>query len=221
MALNLSAMFGAWSAAPIDPTPEQARRWLIDELSQPKYQAAKPTWFDRLSAAVLDWFQSLAFSADGGVQIPVLILVALIVAVAIVGAYFIFGPPRRGRRSAVSGALFGQNDARDAAAIRAAAAAAAATVQWTLAIEEMFRCIARGLAERTIVSVSPGTTARECAGHAANALPQFRERLAAAASAFDDVRYLEREGTEAGYQAIAQLEQDLRAARPALIGATS
>ena len=221
MALNLSAMFGAWSAAPVDPTPEQARRWLIDELAQPQYQAAKPTWFDRLSAIVLDWLRSLTISADGGVQIPILILVVLLIAAAIVGAYFIFGPPRRGRRSVISGALFGQADARDAASIRASAAAAATAGEWTLAIEEMFRCIARGLAERTILSVSPGTTAQECAGHAAHALPQFRVRLAAAASAFDGVRYLEREGTEAEYQAIAELEQDLGTARPALIGAPS
>ena len=209
------------SSPPVDPTPQQARQWLVEELAQPQYQAAKPTWFDRLSTAVVEWFQSLGFSADGAAQAPILILVAVIVLAAIVGAYFIFGPPRLGRASTVNGTLFGQDDTRNAAMIRTSAEAAAQRAEWDLAIQEMFRCIARALAERTILSVSPGTTARAFAGQAAAAMPVFGERLAAAASAFDDVRYLAREGTEAAYRTIAELERDLRAARPVLAGAPS
>ena len=113
----------------------------------------------------------------------------------------------------MSGTLFGDDDARDAAAIRRSAEDAAARSDWVLAIEEIFRCIARGLAERTLVTVSPGTTARDFAAHAGVLLPGFSQRLSAAASAFDEVRYLGGSGSEAAYGDAARLEQDLRAFR--------
>jgi hypothetical protein len=140
----------------------------------------------------------------------------VVVAAAIVAAFLLFGVPRRGRRSAATGALFGEEDDRSASAIRAAADAAAAREEWTLAIEELFRSIARGLAERTVVTTSPGTTARDFAARAGSSFPPLADRLAAAASAFDEVRYLGREGTEAAYRETSSLESELRTARPVL-----
>lgn len=199
---------------PIDPTPDQARYWIIQELAKPPYQAAQPTWFDRLSSAVVNWFQSLSFGSNGIVTGPILIGVALVIIAAIFASYLIFGPPRRGRRSRLSGVLFGDNDNRDASAMRKSGEAAAARSDWATAIEEMFRSIARGLADRTILSVTPGTTAHDFAARAAAVLPIFSDRLVAAASAFDEVRYLNRDGTEAAYRVTAQLERDLQDARP-------
>ena len=200
---------------PVEPDATTAQRWLIDELSKAEYRAAQPTWFDRASKAVWDWLQSLRIGTGAGVQGPILIGAAIVVVAAIIAAFVIFGAPRLNRRSAVSGALFGEDDARDAAAMRRSAEEAAARSDWILAIEEIFRSIARGLSERTLVTVSPGTTAREFAVRAGAVLPGFSERLAAASSAFDEVRYLSREGTEAAFRSAADLERDLRAARPA------
>lgn len=199
---------------PVNPTPDQARNWMIQELAKPEYQAAQPTWFDRLSSAVVDWLQSLNLGSNGIVTGPILLVVALVVIAAIAAAYVIFGPPRRGRRSTLSRALFGGSDDRDAAAMRKAGEAAAARQEWATAIEEMFRSIARRLADRTILSVTPGTTAHDFAARAGVVLPEFSGRLAGAASAFDEVRYLDRDGTEAVYLSTAQLERDLRDAAP-------
>ncbi len=200
---------------PVDPDSAEAQRWVIQELSKPEYRAAQPTWFDRASKAFLDWLQSLKIDSGPGVQGPILILALIVIVAALVAAFFIFGAPRLNRRSAASGILFGDNDARDAAAMRRAAEDAAGRSDWVLAIEEIFRSIARGLAERTLVTVSPGTTARGFAARAGIVLPGFAERLSTAASAFDDVRYLGREGTESVYSDAARLEKDLRALRPA------
>ncbi len=206
---------------PVVPDSGQAQRWVVQELSKPEYRAAQPTWFDRASQAFWDWLQSLKIDGGPGAQGPILIVALVVVVAAVVAAFFIFGAPRLNRRSVVGGTLFGEDDARDAAAMRRSAEEAAARSDWVLAIEEVFRSIARGLAERTLVTVSPGTTARDFAARAGVVLPAFSERLSAAASAFDDVRYLARTGTEATYREAALLERDLRAVRPALSSAVT
>jgi hypothetical protein len=200
---------------PVDPDAGEARRWIIEELSKPAYQAAQPNWFDRLSSAVWNWLTSLHFG-DGGASWPVILIVVIVIAVAVVAAFLIFGAPRFNRRSTANGALFGIEDERDAAAMRASASAAAATGDWTLAIEELFRAVARGLAERMIVTTSPGTTARDFAARAGRAFPALATDLAAAARAFDEVRYLGRPGSEQAYRTVVALEQTLRSAHPEL-----
>ncbi|QNE48337.1 DUF4129 domain-containing protein [Glaciihabitans sp. INWT7] len=210
-----TSLAGVPADVPVDPDSAEAQRWVIQELSKPEYRAAQPTWFDRASKAFLDWLQSLRIDSGAGVQGPILILALIVIVAALVAAFFIFGAPRLNRRSAASGILFGDDDARDAAAMRRAAEDAAGRSDWVLAIEEIFRSIARGLAERTLVTVSPGTTARDFAVRAGVVLPGYSERLTTAASAFDDVRYLGREGTESAYGEAARLEKDLRSVRPA------
>jgi hypothetical protein len=201
---------------PVDPDADQAREWIVDELSKPDYRAAQPTWFDQLAAAVRDWFESLTFgSVDGPPGLGALLVVLAVVA-ALVVALLVFGLPRFGRKSGVTGDLFGQYDDRDAAAIRRAAEAAAAAGDFDLAIAEIFRCTARGLAERTVVTTSPGTTAHDFAARAAAAFPEFAGPLAEAAASFDGVRYLGRTGTLDEYTAMAALERSLGAARPQL-----
>ena len=201
---------------PVDPDAEEARRWLVDELAKPDYRAAQPTWFDRLSAAVRDWFESLSFGAPGGPPGLGTLLVVLAVVVALVVAFLVFGLPRFTRKSQVTGDLFGTDDDRDAAAIRRAAEAAAAAGDLDLAIVEIFRSTARGLAERTVVTTSPGTTAHEFSLRAAAAFPDFSAALATAAVSFDGVRYLDRPGTRGEYDEMARLEAGLRSARPLL-----
>ena len=118
---------GLWAAAvPVDPDADQARRWIVAELSKPEYQAAQPTLFDRVSAAFWDWLTSLDLSGAGVGRGPLLVAGAVLLVAAIIAAYLIFGAPRLNRRSRVSGALFGVDDDRDAAAMRSAAESAAA-----------------------------------------------------------------------------------------------
>jgi hypothetical protein len=202
------------SDVPVDPDAPQARQWLIDELAKPSYQAARPTWFDLAAQAVRNWLGSLFASQGKGIDgVPVAVAV-IAVAALLVAAFLIFGMPRLNRRSAATREILGADDRRDAAMLRREAARAAATGDWTLAIEELFRALAKGLAERTIVTVSPGTTAHDFGLRASAAFPHERARLVRAATVFDGVRYLDAPGTEADYAEIAGLERALRAARP-------
>lgn len=206
---------------PVDPDAPEATNWLIDELSKPVYQAAKPTLFDRIAQSISDWIGSLQLGAAQGPPAFGIGVVIVLVVVGLIVAFLIFGVPRLNRRSAVTGSLFGEDDVRTAAVMRRDAQAAAARGDYSAAVAEMFRAIARGLAERTIVTTTPGTTARDFAVRSGRVFPGFAPRLVDAATAFDAVRYLGREGTHEQYEAIAALESELNAARPVLEGVSS
>lgn len=198
----------------IDPDAPEARQWLREELAKAPYQAARPTWFDRLSKAVLDWLGSLT-APSGDVLAPWLPLVLTVLLVAVLAAaYLIFGPPRRTRRAGTPAALFGPDDRRGAEDLRRAAGAAAAAGDWTLAAQEMFRALARGLIERSVLLVTPGTTAHAFAGRAAEAFPEHAAGLAEAADCFDRLRYLGNPGTERDYLQVRDLELRLQGLRP-------
>ena len=204
------------SVVPVDPDAPDATEWLITELSKPEYQAAKPTLFDRIAQAISDWFQSLQLGSANTPPAVALTVIIVIVAAAVVVALLIFGLPRLNRRSRVTGALFGDDDARSAARMRDAAQRAARSGDYSAAVVEMFRAIARGLAERTIVTTTPGTTARGFAESAGRVFPALAGQFADAAASFDGVRYLNRAGSEAQYIAIASLEREIHVAKSTL-----
>ncbi len=206
---------------PVDPDADQARDWLLRELAKGEYQAAKPTLLDMIAEAVLDWFRSLTAPAVPGGP-PLLLLVVLVVVVAlVVVAFVIYGRPRLQRRSRLAGELFGEADDRSAATIRSASEAAARAGDWPTAIAERFRAVARSLADRTVVMVTPGTTAHDVAERAGRVFPALSSRLDAGAASFDGVRYLDRAGSRAEYDDLVTLDRDLELARPDLAAAGS
>jgi Domain of unknown function (DUF4129) len=214
--LNAALLAEVLAEVPVDPGAGEARRLLLDELSHAQYQQSQPNWLDRVATGFLDWLKSLNFGSAGGPPWTVLLVIAIVLVIGVGVAFLVFGAPRRDRRSAVSGSLFGDDDARDAAAMRADAAAAAGRGDFTLAIAELYRAIARDLGERTVLTVSPGTTAREFAVRAGRAFPTSADRLGNAAAAFDAVRYLGEIGTAQQYELVAALDRQIRATRPTL-----
>jgi Domain of unknown function (DUF4129) len=215
----MTALLALARTVPVEPDADEARQWLLEELGKPVYQSARPTWFDLLSQAVLDWINELLESAGRGSQAIALAIVVLLVAGLLVGAFLVFGLPRLNRRSRAGDAVFGKDDTRGAAELRASAAKAAARGAYTIAVEESFRALARGLAERTLVDLYPGMTARGVAREAATPFPARSGELAAVAADFDAVRYLGRTGTEEQYRRVADLERQLSTARPAVLAA--
>jgi hypothetical protein len=200
---------------PVDPDAPDARQLLLDELSKPEYAAARPNLIDRIAQAIQDWLGS--FQGPEGGSVPDLFpLVATILIVGlIVAAFFVFGRPRLRRRKVPGAALFdADDDGRTSAQLRESAQRAAAAGDLVVAIEEMFRSIARQLAERTVVSMHPGTTAQDFASRAGLAFPDFVENLTRGARSFDGVRYLDLPGSRAAYEHIATLEREIRAQAP-------
>jgi Domain of unknown function (DUF4129) len=203
-------------AVPVQPDGDEARRWLLDELAKQPYQASKPTPIDLAAQAFFDWLGSL-FRSQGDPTPTVLLVVALTVVVALVViAVLLFGIPRANRRSHAAAGLFGDDDRRTAAELRAAARAAAAAGDFSLAVLERYRALARDVDERTLVEVFPGTTADGFARQAANVFPAEASELALAAEAFDGIRYAGRAGDRDQAQRVAALDDRLVAARPRL-----
>jgi hypothetical protein len=211
---SLSSRVGA--DVPVDPDAPDARKLLLDELGKPEYAAARPTLIDRIAQAIQDWLGSFGAPGDGSAPNLFPLVVTILVVGLIVAAFFVFGRPRLRRRSTIAGTLFAEgDDGRTSAQLRASAQRAAAAGDFVVAIEEMFRAIARQLAERTVVSVTPGTTAQEFAVRAGRAFPDQAERLAHGARAFDGVRYLDEPGSREAFDRVAALDRDIAAARPA------
>jgi hypothetical protein len=204
---------------PVDPDAPEARRWLIEELSKSKYNppAETPSWLREWLRSIQDWFAGLidGIGSPGGSPIWMVVLVVVLGALLVI-AFLVFGVPRFNRRSRERGELFGEEDERDSGTLRRAATLAAESGDYSTAIAEMFRALARGLSERTIVTTSPGTTAHGFARQAAAAFPDAATRLADAADGFDRVRYLGDRGTAEQWASIAALEKELRSAKPVL-----
>lgn len=97
-----------------------------------------------------------------------------------------------------------------AAQHRATAESFAADGNWTAAIRHRLRAVARELEETGVLTQVPGRTANELAHDAGEALPHLAAELSQAATAFNDVTYGERPGTQAAYQMIADLDDHLR-----------
>jgi hypothetical protein len=200
---------------PVDPDRPEAHDLLQEELLKTEYVQAQPTWWDRFIGSITDWINGLTIGQAQGPPALGLLVVIIAIAAALIITFLIFGLPRINRRSRVTGSLFGDEDARTAAQMRLAAETAAARGDYATAIAEMFRSIARGLAERTILTTSPGTTAHDFGTRAAVVFPQQYRELADAALAFDDVRYLDRPGTQEQYLLVDRLERQLRASKAA------
>jgi hypothetical protein len=205
---------------PVDPDDEQARRWLEDELGRgdESYEPAEPPgwWQD-----FLDWLERLLAGGSSEAPTPTvqtgqtvgIVVVILAIVVVLVIAFVIFGLPRLRKRSKVTGDLFGEDDERSAQELRTVAQQAADAGDFTSAVIELFRSLARDLAERGIVVTFPGTTARDFARRTGLVFPAAADRLGESAAVFDDLRYLGGVGTRDQWRRMSALDAELRAAR--------
>jgi hypothetical protein len=198
---------------PLTPDADDARRDVLRELTKPEYVAAQPSWLDRAAQAFWDWLGSIRFAGTEGAPAVALVVLLVAVVVVVVVVVLVYGVPRLNRRSARDLTLFGDDDVRDAEAMRAAARTASASGDLTLAVVEAFRAVARSLAERGDVAVSPGSTAHGVARRAGDVFPDLRSEFVDAATAFDGVRYLDRAGTEEAYRAVVDLDRRVASSR--------
>jgi hypothetical protein len=103
-----------------------------------------------------------------------------------------------------------------AAQHRATAESYAEEGNWSAAIRHRLRAVARQLEETGVLEPALGRTANELARDAGAALPHLADELSQAATAFNDVTYGERPGTESAYRMVAALDDHLRSRSPAV-----
>lgn len=201
------------------PDGDEARRWAEDELSNPRYADAEPSWFDYLARDISRFIQDL-FSSDNGAAIgpSALVIVCILIGAALIVALIVWGRPRRSRSVARPRTdLLGAQDDRSAAQLRADAERSARAEDWDAATVLRFRAIARDLLERDLIDPAPGATAQAIAREASAVFADESAPMRDAATAFDDVRYLRRPATAESYAALAATDDRLRTRRPATV----
>ncbi|WP_440067444.1 DUF4129 domain-containing protein [Streptosporangium sp. OZ121] len=199
--------------SPIDVEREEARRQAIQELLRPEY--AKESLVDRLWRNVNQFLGDLldqeSLGAAGSVAARAALLVIVI---GIVVALLLIARRTAGGGTSRAEGIFGDRRLT-AAEHREAAERLAAESRWAEAVRERLRAVARDLEDRVIIDYTPGRTADELAVEAGRALPSLAAELASAARVFDDVTYGEIPGTPEAYGIMRDLDDHLRAARPA------
>lgn len=199
--------------------PDEARRLLERELDRSAYDGAEPTWWDRASRGFLDWLGSLrADGLDSPAAARTALVIAIVVLVAVVVLVVVArGLPRRRARTGDgdTGGVFDADDLRSASELLDSAQAAVRRTDWSAAVLDGFRAVARGLGERDLVPDVPGATARTIAIRGAVPFPASAEALGDAATTFDGVRYLGADADEAAARRVLDTERAVRQARPA------
>ena len=107
---------------------------------------------------------------------------------------------------------------RTAAEHRAAADAHAAAGAWAEAVRERLRAVVRSLEQRAVLDERAGRTADEAAADAGRALPSCAVGLRAAAVLFDEIWYGGRPAGPESYAALRDLDAQVQATRPDLVG---
>jgi hypothetical protein len=191
-----------------DTAHEAAQR----ELAKPIYPKSSLT--ERLG----DWLDDLLYRiAQEGSSLPggwfTITVLLIILAVAVVVAVRIARRTMRTKRGGEL-ALFDSHELT-AGQHRTTAEQYAAQGDWAAAIRHRLRAVGRQLEEDGVLNPVPGRTATELAKDAGAAVPNLARELAEAATAFNDVTYGERPGTESAYGMIADLDDRLRSRGPA------
>jgi len=198
---------------PVHVGRDEARAAAVRELLAPIYHRDEPTIYDRartwLGKELARLIQFAVAVTPGG---PWGILVLVVVVGSIVAlVLWRRGAPARSharRPFALRGA-----DLRSAEEMRAAAERAAAAGDWTLAVQERFRAVVRGLEQRTVIERRPGWTADEAARASGAALPGLAAALMGCARTFDEVTYGGHAADASAYATVADLDEQARHAR--------
>lgn len=200
------------AASSSDITGEEGRRRAIDELGDPVYGGREPSLLDRflqwLSDLVDDLMQlGSSLPGDWWLLLPVLLVLALLVA-----GLIMYLRPGRNRRAETP---VHAETKRTAAGHRSAADEHESSGAYDQAVVERLRAIDVDLEERALLTPSVGRTATELATEAGRGLPEQAQRLSDAAALFNDVVYGHREATAETARTLRELDDHLRAARPA------
>ncbi|MBN6052650.1 DUF4129 domain-containing protein [Nonomuraea sp. RK-328] len=196
---------------------DEAARRAADELARPEYahESLLDLLYRHFTQFLRELMEAVAGGGSAGGFVAAVLITLILLGLVGLGTWRL---RRAARDNAPSAGVFGTR-VMTAAEHREAAERAAAEGRHTEAVQERLRAIARDLEERALVDGQPGRTADELAAEAGRALPDFAGDLAAAARSFDDVTYGGVAGTPAAYAAMRDLDERLRQARPAPLGA--
>lgn len=177
------------SGPPLDPSGDQARSLLRDELAKPDY--LRSDLLDRITR----WLERLISHTTGAVSgVPLLTTLAAIVVVValLVAVLLVASRARRSARSAAADRAVLTDRTTTAAELRVRAEAHLAAGQYDEALVDGYRALARRQIERVTIEDIPQATAHEIARAIAasdRTAPGLGDEVAVAADLFDAVLY--------------------------------
>ena len=203
------------ASVPLDPTTDEARNWLVQELSDPAYVDDRGV-LERVVAWILEHLGRIPAPAGApSWTLPVVVTILLGVGVLVLVRRVRHEPSISGRTRAGSGEVL-DDPGLSADDYRARAAAALAAGDHAGAAADWFRALVAACRDRTLLDDGPGRTAHEIAATLAGVFPAEASALAAAADLFDRVVYGHDRVERADAQGMADLDERLVSARPHL-----
>lgn len=197
-------------AAPLDPSPDEARSWLRRELLKPDYHR------DNLVGRVIGWFSDLfdrSTQAAAGASPLVTFVAILIFALLAVGFLWLVSRARLSRRAPREAGPVLEETGVSAAELRSRAEAALAAGRFPDAVVDGFRALTLRQVERHRLDDLPGMTAHEVALALGSLYPAERGRIDDAGLSFDLVRYGDRPATAEQARRVLGLDDDLAGVR--------
>ena len=198
------------SDPPLDPSGDEARSWLRQELLHPEYHQ------QNVVEQVITWLQR---QVDKGVEAashapPLSTFAAMLVFLLLVGglAWLLSRARRTARQVAAAGPVLA-DETVTADQLRRRADAALAEGRHAAALVDGFRALAVRQVERGRLDDLPGATAHEVADALATAYPEQRQRVDGSAALFDQVLYGDRPATREQATVVLALDDELTARR--------
>lgn len=197
---------------PLDPSGEEGRRLLREELEKLPYQERRS-----ILDVISEWLTDRLAGATGpsaGLfsQVVMLALVAALTALVIYAVTRIRVSNRR-RGSATDDDIVVDRTI-PSEEYRRRAREAEARGDHSAALLDWFRALVRSGDERALLGDSPGRTAHELVGLLSRRFPDEATTLRQAGLSFDDVRYGGRSATPAQSSGMRELDARLAKARP-------
>lgn len=198
----------------LDPSTDQARQWLRDELAGGEYQDTR-SLFQRF----MDWLaERLAdiqgTTGTGGVSLPPLAM-ALVVVLLVVGLGYLLTKVRVESRTVADRKTLLGDTVQTAEQLRREADRALSDGRFGDAVLAYTRSMARDAERRTLLPDAPSMTAHEVGGALGGAFPEHVSAIGRTIDLFDGVAYGNLAATRDDAETARSTAETLRTARPA------
>lgn len=201
--------------ADLDPSGDEARQWVGDELARGDYRDTR-SLFERLMRWLVQKIADLQDNqGSGGVSLPPFVIAIVVVVILAAVAYLLTKIRVEQKTLTDRQSVLGDSQLT-ADQLRERASAAMTDGRWGDAVLDLTRAIAREADDRTLLTDAPSLTAHEIGSQLAGVFPAHVAAVVAAMDLFDAVAYGGRDATRADADSVRATEDTIRRARPEL-----
>jgi len=201
--------------ADLDPSGDEARRWVGEELAQGDYQDTR-SLLERLMRWLTDMIADLRDNqGSGALSLPPFVI-AIVVVVVLAGVGYLLTKVRVEQKTIADRRAVLGDSHLSAEQLRERAAASMTEGRWGEAVLDLTRAIAREADDRTLLTEAPSLTAHEIGSQLVVVFPAHVTAVVGAMDLFDAVAYGGRDATREDAESIRTTDDTLRRARPEL-----